>query len=182
MVSFFGSTTQTTCEPAASHAATFATAALRVSPGESTSAARSGAPSQNVLGRPSAGMAFAPDEGDVGARTVSGSISRQDEPCLGSADETEPMGRHVVREGRPQPHLDDPVVESRGGHPDQLPADERVPEAVARPPEQLVRRHCVLGDSHAVGLAGRSAYQVSCAPNFTKRASRMFTGTCHAGP
>lgn len=27
-----------------------------------------------------------------------------------------------------------------------------------------------------------AGYQVSCAPNFTNRASRMFTGTCHAGP
>ena len=31
-------------------------------------------------------------------------------------------------------------------------------------------------------LQGRSRYHVSCAPNFTNRASRMFTGTCHAGP
>src|SRR5439155_13974857 len=72
MVRLFGLSTHTIAAPAASHAATFLSISRMVSVGDSTSTARSGAPGQNVVGRPDAGKRSRRMKAISGARTVSG--------------------------------------------------------------------------------------------------------------
>jgi len=69
-----GWTTRTRRVPAASQSSAFSWTSVEVSLGETTSTARSGAPSKNVCGRPPSSMRARVMKATSGGRTVSGSV------------------------------------------------------------------------------------------------------------